>query len=424
MMGGFQWPPDVARMLAEPAAIPALRVGLFMFAFLAALAWLNRAPRLALLLLSLGGALGLSYWLGQVVSPLGLEGTTLGSQWAQAGVNARAEPGRGGFVVGTRAEPSLPAALAASGLPLELVHATPQVFTLLFLGLVVLLPWLFVRTPTNAAFAAALGLGGGLWPGIAPYRAVLCRPSLLMITAAAVGAAAVLARRREFRRAFNHSRTGWCGGLLAVAATDRAMDGGAEASALGALVLVCISMILASPLRAAIRRWSFSAEAALRIEALLLLAAFAGSGLFWWTPTETVPGFAESRNEGVALRRLLDWVAANVPRSGVVLASRSYSIPIAAVAGRRVLFPPLDPEARGLSLPEPSRRARLLESTLKGRPIARLAAAFSVTDLLLGPGEPTPVMTDENGENDAEGLSLVLVYQDSKDFRVFRLAKK
>jgi len=47
-----------------------------------------------------------------------------------------------------------------------------------------------------------------------------------------------------------------------------------------------------------------------------------------------------------------------------------------------------------------------------------------VTHLLLGPGEPTPPLPDPATEADLDVMSLAPIYQDAKDFRVFRLVKK
>ena len=120
--------------------------------------------------------------------------------------------------------------------------------------------------------------------------------------------------------------------------------------------------------------------------------------------------------------RPLRFISENVPVDGVVLASPDYSAAIAALSGRRVLFPPrLGDEP---AMPSPPRRARLLSLALEGRPPERLASLFAVTHLLLGPGEPTPPSPDTVLASDPEVMDLVPVYRDVKDFRVFRLDKK
>jgi hypothetical protein len=120
----------------------------------------------------------------------------------------------------------------------------------------------------------------------------------------------------------------------------------------------------------------------------------------------------------------MNWIRRNVPESSVVLASPAYSAPIAALAGRRVLFPPLLEGDAHTAISEPFRRSRLAETTRRGRPVARLAEAFSVTHLFLGPGEPSPPAGAEASAGGEPRFGLVLEYQDAKDFRVFRLVKK
>ena len=120
----------------------------------------------------------------------------------------------------------------------------------------------------------------------------------------------------------------------------------------------------------------------------------------------------------------MEWIRGNVPANSVVLASPMYSVPIAALAGRRVLFSPSEGARAQTSLPEPFRRARLLESTRLGLPLERLAEGFSVTHLFLGPGEATPPAATERPGDSEPRLILVPVYEDVKDFRVFRLMKK
>lgn len=412
-------------LLGQPASINALRAGLFLFGVLAAIAWLRRIPRLGVLMISAGGTLGLSYWLIQISSPFGLETNDgLTRQWAQAGVNAFAEPRGPGFVWGTTSENSLIGALAAAGVPMRLVFLIPQISVLLGLATLMAFPWGLLRNRTTAAFAVCLGIGGGLWPGMSPYGSLLLRPSLGLATAFAFGLVLLLARQHKTRRLFNRARLGLAVGLTAAAALCRAWEGGLESSATGSLLLVAASTILASPLRVTLRRACPSGRATRRVEAMVLLGAFCGSGLFWWTPKKSVDGFEEATDDRAALRRPLAWMAENVPAGDVILASPAYSAPIAALTGRRVLFPSSGEGGGGASLSEPFRRARLAESTLRGQPITRLANAFSVTHLFLGPGEASPLPTDGAYPGDEPRLGLVLAYQDAEDFRVFRVARK
>lgn len=412
MTSGAPFIEELRLIAAQEASIPGLRGLLFLLGVLAATAWWNRRPRLALLLLSLGGGAGLSYWLVQVASPLGLDvDPQLTRDWAQAGVNAFAEPHGSGFVWGAEAAPSLVGWLAAQGVPLPVVHRTPQLAALLGLLFTIALPMKLIGNRSTAAFAACLCLGGGLWPGVSPYDALLRRPSLLFVIVSGLVLGWLAARRPTLRR--------WAGrrpwiilGMFAAAALD--------STAIG---LVLLSLVLSSPLRALLRALGGTAAAVRGLEALVILISFSGSGLFWWNPAQTVPGFVESRSVETALRRPLDWMAGNVPNRDVILTSPTYSAAVAAFAGRRVLVPPPGEGAQTL-LREPFRRARLKNSVLQGAPIAHLSEAFSLTHLFLGPGEPNPpipVGADPSGE---PRLRLVLVYEDAEDFRVFRLAKK
>jgi hypothetical protein len=424
MVNGWE---EVRRVVANEAAIPALRVCLFLFALLTAYAWQKRRPNLAVVVLACGGLLGLSFWLIQMVAPLGLgTNASLSSEWAQAGVNTSAEPKGDGFVQGTAAASSLISILASLGLPLGVVFASPQMVAVACFFLLILLPWSLIRNRTTAAFAACLAAGSGLWPGASPWGSLLLRPSFagMVLIAGGVLLVVVMARGHVVRKVFHRHRMAISVILIVGATLDLAFEGGAQRPAVAALLLTAASILLASPLRAILRQTLRSSGTTRRAEALCLLAAFSGSGLFWWNPPKTLAGFKESRDRGTSLRRPLDWIAVNVPPNDVILASTAYSAPIAALAGRRVLFAPLVESGPALSVPGSARRTRLFESTLRGRPIARLAEAFSVTHLFLGPGEATPVASAEPDPPGDPRLRLVLVYQDMEDFRVFRLAKK
>ncbi len=410
------------RLASQEALIPALRGILFLFGLVAAYGWWKRRPRVALALLAAGGFVSLGFWLIQIDAPFG-NGTdvALTTQWAQAGVNVVAEPREGGYVWGTSAERSLVATLAALGLPPGVVFNTPQMAALLCLVFLALVPRAFIRNPATAAFAGCLALGGGLWPGQGPYGGVLRRPAHLLVVIGFVLLAAALVRMPRARGMFGRWRFGLILGLVSVAVLGRAWSGGAEPGLFSALALAGATIALAAPLRVTARSLLPSSPSAVRLsEALLLLCAFSGSGIFWWNPPRALPGFIEAREGGAMLRKPLDWIRANVPKTSVVLASPSYSAQIATFTGRRVLFPPQG-DPRPMS--EPFRRARFAESLRKGEPIARLAEGFSVTHLFLGPGEKTPPKPETEDTKEPR-LGLVLVYEDVEDFRIFRLLKK
>ena len=413
MIGSESFLEDLRQIVSQESSIPALRTVLFLLGLFAALGWRQGRPRLCVLLLAVGGLAGLSYWLIQLTSPLGFETDEASTRdWAQAGVNAAADSGGGGFVTGTEPENSLVSWLAAAGVPLSLVHRVPQIAALAALGLMVALPLALVANPTTSAFAAALAISGGVWPGVSPYSAILLRPSLLGVLAAGITLALAFARHRRARRWFS-KRPVIPLVFLGLSALDRS-----------GMALLLVSLLLAAPLRAVVRLLSPSPGSARRLEAGLLLCAFGGSGLLWWNPSRTVPGFVGSSNPGAALRRPLDWIALHVSPGDVILASPAYSAPIAALSGRRVLFPPPGEGRFHEALREPFRRARLRDSVLQGAPIARLAGDFSLTHVFLGPGEPSPPRPAQEGASDEPLMRLVPVYEDIEGFRVFRLAKK
>jgi hypothetical protein len=410
-------------VLAQDESLPALRAVLFLFGAAGAFAWSRRRVGLSLLTLVSGGLIGLSYWLVQIEAPLGL-GTDpiLTRQWAQAGVSAQAESSQAGFIWGTSAEGSLLAGLASAGLPLWLVHLTPQFAVLLGYTLTILAPWLLMRNRMSALWAAALFAGGGLWPDLAAFGALALKPSILGIVFPGIVIATFLRRTGRLRRTLHVRRVACAAGLIALAALARAFQGGIEANAISWLCLTLLTLMLAPRLRTGMRLISRTRTGVLRLESALLLCVFCGGSVFWWNPPRSLPGFREAREGGVTLGRPLRFISENVPVEDVVLASPDYSAPIAALSGRRVLFAPrMEGEP---ALPGPPRRVRLLSLALEGRPPERLADLFSVTHLLLGPGEPTPASQDNGVAADPEAMGLVPVYQDAKDFRVFRLVKK
>jgi hypothetical protein len=412
-------------IVGQEASIPGLRAALFLFAALAALAWVRRRPFVSLLALCLGGSLGLGYWLVQIVSPLGF-GTdpTLTLEWAQAGVSAGAGPRGTGVVSGTDPQVSLISLLANAGIPFEDLVFVPAAAAFLTFGLLILLPFVFSRNRATAALAASLAASGGLWPGIAPYGSILLRPSALLGACTVVLLLLLAARRVAVSRALHRSRLAASIALVGAATLDRALGGGAEPGAFSALAHCAAAIILASPLRAALRSFVPAPLSRRRAEGFLLLCVLGGSGLVWWDPPTSVRGFNAARDENKALRQPMAWIRSNVPADSVVLASPLYSASIAAFAGRRVLFLPSVDSGTQTSLPEPFRRARLAESARRGRPLARLAESFGVTHLFLGPGEPGPPLVTDAPSDGETVMALVPEYRDLRDFRVFRLVKK
>lgn len=416
---------NLRRIAAEDATTPALRALLFLTALIAALAWARRRPLVALLALSLGGLLGLGYWLAQIEAPLGYGSDPgLTYAWAQAGVNALAKPEGSSFIWGEEPRASLVSLLALQGAPLWVVAAVPQLAAVIALGLAIALPFTLMRNRTTSTLAASLTLGGGFWPGVAPYDSILLSPSSVLVVFGALVVLRVLTGGRTMKRAIRRCHPSIAVGMMIAAIFDRALSQGAQIGLTAALLLSGAGVILTRLLRVSLRKALSSPAQARRAEALLLLCVFGGSGLFWWDPPRSVAGFREARDENAALLKPMDWMRRNVPTSSVVLSSPAYSAAIAAFAGRRVLFPPSFPKGSKVEVREPFRRARLLESTKEGQPIARLAEAFSVTHLFLGPGEASPPSGTDLSLTDELRLILVLEYQDASDFRVFRLAKK
>ncbi len=192
-------------VLAQNASIPALRVVVFLWAILGAVAWSFGRARLALALITMGGCLGVSYWLIQIRTPLGL-GTDaeFTRQWAQAGVTAAGGGAGGGFVWGTEAAVSAPSILAGLGAPMGLVWAWPQwavLLAVISLGLVPLLIFGRTSTRSTACFAGALLVSGGFWPGHSWFDWLLTNPTgvLLALLGAMVLAGSLRLRRSGLR---------------------------------------------------------------------------------------------------------------------------------------------------------------------------------------------------------------------------------
>jgi hypothetical protein len=336
-------------------------------------------------------------------------------------VNA-ADPTGGGFVTGTAADRSLFATLTAVGIPSEAVALVPLMAVGGVLLLAVLVPFLILGTRRARDFAVALALAGGLWPGIHAFAAGLRRPGLIVAGFGVALVVLLLLRMGRVRRSLVPLRRR-IPFILIVAASLAIAIGGDAGPLTSAVLLVFASALLTSPLRVVLRGLVRPPARRAAIEAIAIVAAFAGSGLLWWNPPQSVPGFHAAREATAALRRPLEWIRANVDPREILIASPSYSIPIAALGQRRVLWPP--PGGDSGALPEPFRRARLYESVLRGRPNDRLADRFNATYLLLGPGEPTPRVDREQALAAEEPVrELILVYEDAEDFRVFRLAKK
>jgi len=397
-------------LVAQEASLPAVRVVVFLWALAGSLAWSKGKARLAVLLFAIGAAVGLSYWLIQIRTPYGL-GTdeALTRQWSQAGIGAAGNSG-GGFVAGTRAEVSVPSLLTSIGVPVTIAQGLPQISAGLLVVVLAVLPFLALRNRATASFAGALLLAGGLWPGHSPFDWILQNPTGSLAAFLGVMAMAVATRWPRVGRLLRKYRLGIISVLI-----------GAAVLVESTTLLFGATLLLASPLRVALRRSGRAANRVRRLEALVLLVTAGGSGLLWWLPPHSVPGFEAARDPGTSLQRPLAWIRLNVPTGDVILASPEYSAALAALGGRRVLFwPP------GLgdneTLPEPSRRARLYSRTLRGQPVARLAEEFSATHLFLGPGEPNPVVPSDPLNEPT--LALVEVYSDVEDFRVFRLTKK
>lgn len=415
---------DLRGMVQTIESLTTLRAILFGLGLFGAWLWSRARPRAAVLMLCAGSAIGLLFWIMQIRTPLGLGShAELTREWAQVGVNASIRRADLGFVWGAAPTRSMATELAAIGVPVEAVFMLPQIGTVVTLALFAALPLLSIGPRTSAMFAAALTLGGGLWPGRSVFEAVLFLPELAAMFA---GSAVVLAAALHMRRARIKPRFSFkallvliaVGSLLAAPAADGWRAG------IGLLLLAAASMASASGLRVVIRRASGSSARSQRVEALVLLTVFSGSGLFWWNPPQTSIPFLTSRNESAAILRPLSWIRTHVPRDKVVVASRSYVPFVAAHTGHRVLVLRFPGEGEELGISEPARRARFNQSVLEGRPVTRLAEHYSATHLLLGPGEETPVVPSPPRSLDEPASSLELLYQDAEDFRVFRFVRR
>lgn len=414
---------ELGVLTASEESVTALRVLLFAAGLLAAALWDRARPGLAVIVLTLAGAASLAYWLLQISIPLGLGAEpALTGVWAQTGVNAALGRSDLGFVWGTPPTVSMASDLAALGLPAEAAFRLPLLGPFVALGLLVLLPIVLMRRRVSGLFAAGLALGGGLWPGHSVLDAAM-GPGFAaggLVLGLVVGG---LSTRPRLRRLV---RGRVCALTLALVALGALLSTHSPESAwagAGALLLAGASMAIAPWFRAAVRG-RLGTGLARRAEAVVLLTAFAGSGLFWWDPPRTVPGFVDSREPDVAIMRPLWWLSASVNPGEVILVSRTYGALVAAHSGHRVLFLLRPGEADDSAAPEPARRARFSRSVLEGHPLTRLAEHYSVTHLLLGPGEAEPGGVGSAASSTEPTLGLSLVYQDAEDFRVFRFTKK
>ncbi|MEO8358546.1 MAG: hypothetical protein ABI672_00830 [Vicinamibacteria bacterium] len=413
---------ETRSVLAQDAAIPVLRAVMFFLGLLGSAAWVRLHRRGSWWLFVASCIAGLSFWLIQIQSPFGLgtdEALTRG--WAQTGVNLFAPSDDGGFVWGTPAQVSLAATLARMGCGEAIVHAVPQGAAIICLLLLFAIPLVHFRDKTTAAFCSILVGLGGIYPGTTSFAASLLHPE----SALALGflTLAIAWATRENGKPRGDVRGVAFISLSVVLALLRAGAAGPELMVAEVWILAGLSLLAASQARLWLEQTSASPQKQRGMEGAILLTVLSGSGLLWWTPTQTVKGFADARDPGVALRKPMAWILENVSPREVVLSSRAYSASISALAGRRVLFPPLTLAAPAEILPEPFRRNRLWETTLRGEPSQRLAEHFNATHLFLGPGEATP--TPGSGGSRAEpALDLIPVYQDIEDFRIFRLTKK
>ena len=411
-------------LLLSPDAVVWMRLVVFACILGAATAWVRKRPGPSAVLVAIGAVVTGGFWGIQVATPLGLAAAGSASrEWAQAGV-AAAAPMRGdGFVFGTSLEASLPASLAARGASLDVVFNLPQIAVMTLILVVAILPWFLLSSRTSAAFASAITIGGGLWPGTSPYPVLLARPGLLFILLFVFAVSVWLLRIRKIRTALAKRRFPLGLALVGSATLIRAATGGPE-SGIEGILLIAVSILVASPLRAMIRLTQKTRARALRVEAALLVCACAGSGLFWWNPSDSNPDFEAARDRGHALRAPLEWIARNVPVDEVVIAAPGYSAPVAALAGRRVLFEPSATSGLDRLFEQPGRREYLLVTALEGFPKERLAKAFSARFLLAGPGELRLKQAPPENASDDPVLTLEPVYVDANDFHVFRLVKK
>ena len=418
----------VRQLGTQPDLVVALRVTLMILGASGSAAWAWRRPRLSWALTVFAGLMGLSYWLVQIQSPLGLGvNGPLTRDWAQAGVIRSGHGASEGFVWGTEATGSLIALVARTGAPLDLLFFVPQGAAFLLLVLLAIAPFLIYASRITAAFASILAVTGGLWPGLCFYPLALIHPSIALFALTALATLAVFARLKERVGVGRRLGLGMPGVLVGSGALVLGASQSQAGQATACVLLSCATIGLAGLLRAGLRKaWPDPARAR-RAEALLLLACALGGGLSWWEPERTLPEFREARNSGLSLRKPLEWMALNVPVGEVVLSSSRYSAFIATFAGRRVLFPPLEQDGAAEPLREPRRRERLHRLALEGRPPENLAHHFSVTHLLLGPGEPDPGPPGSSPAAATPGeprLTLRLVYRDEEDFRVYRFAKQ
>ena len=399
---------------AQEAAVDALRMTLAGLAILAAFQWWKDRPRSATLTLLIAALLASFFWLAQVVVPFGFGTDAAATEiWAQAGVNAAGRSDEG-YVAGTAAKRSLIALLAAAGLPRRALHHVPQVAALSMTFFAWFSASALRSSKQTRWFARALALSGGVFPGVVGQGASLANPAVALAMLLIGSGALVALRFRSRRRAVV---TALLVGMTALGTGIASVWG----LCLAAIAAILATVALSPLLRVTCRRLSRNAGNRRRLEAIVIGWVFAGGGLFWWSPPDSLSGFPAARTEGSTLKRPLEWITANVPADEVVISSPDYASSIAALAGRRVLFGPQTHPVQP-DLPEPFRRARLYASVVEGRPVLALATAFRTTHLLLGPGE------DLQPHGDSTLLqgrgTLELAYEDAKNFRVYRIVTK
>lgn len=398
--------------MVQPELQPLLRWFLFLLLCASGWCWSRRrfGTAAALFLAAQGGAI--VFWTAQMREPIGMDSAPVVQEiWARIRVaHEHRDPGLG-YVAGTRAPATLLTRVAAAGLNPGLIKgafaAAPAVLVLAL----AFAASCVAGSPARRWLTMALaGTSAPLWSLIVDLPAgALARPEAAWIASLILVALVASSRLLAFGR-----RAWWLAGLIALSlVAGMAFSGetalvraspfdwlGLAAAPVAALLLVPALRSLALALRSA-------PLGRTRVEAIVMVSIGVGSSWLWWEPARTIRGFDEACAETSALDAPLDWLRSAAPAGGTIASSPPYAALVSEHTGRQTLMAVSTP---GQDADRPYRRARLLESLFRGQPDASLVAAFGVTHLLVGPGDPDP----------PEG-SLRRVYEDENDFRVYEL---
>lgn len=409
-------------LLSDPEIQPALRWIVLLLLCLAGWLWSRGRHRGGACLFLLVQCGALLFWTMQIREPLGFsESPAVQGFWARVSVaQALSQPDLD-YVRGMGSTPMLSTRAAAAGLDPGVLKRAFFLSPIALVLSLALVGFGVGGTSRRRSMTAALSSTGAPFFALAgdPFALALHRPQAILLGSALLVLAVMAV---SFVRA---RRPVWL-----AAATVGAMAIGSSAAGPPAVFdpsFVDWFSFLATPVAAllfvpVVRRAAHALRSArlgsTAIEAIILVSLGAGSPWFWWDPPRTVAGFEEARSGTRAFDGPVNFLRSTTPHDATVATTPVYAGFIAAGAGRQVLLSVAADESR---LDQPYRRNRLLESLLRGEPDMSLSAAFGVTHLVLGPGDPEPPGSTVAPGAEASGPRLRRVYEDANNFRIFEL---